>query len=348
MFPLRSRLDLSNNDYSTVLPSFPPGSAPWLTVLDLSGNRFRGEIPASYAAIPMLTSLSLGDNELTGGLPVFPPGSPLQFLVVNNNNLSGPLPAMELGSLLVLDLTSNGFSGPLDLTRLRAPVLMDLRLGGNRFGCPIVVPASSRIQRLSLGSNLFNESCAGGMGFLSGMAHVQVFDGSDNDWGGELPLYLPGEMRSFHCLRCALDTPLPATWQYHPTLSLLFLSGNRVRGTMFTMPYGLTTLDLSGCGFSGDIFMSFTYMVSGSGGRTIARTRTRNASPCVQSAPLRLRAFPLRRARAFAHVSPRPRAPVARVPSPRPPSPPRPPWRPDGLHEPHVGPVSAGARHVEQ
>jgi len=260
---LRSRLDLSNNDYSTTLPPFPLGSAPELAVLDLSSNSFRGEIPPSYGALPTLTSLNLGANLLSGDLPTFLPGSQLQFLVLNNNNLSGSLPHMDLGLLLVLDLTSNAFTGALDLARLRAPVLMDLRLGGNAFGCPIVVPPNSRVQRLSLGSNRFDSTCQGGMSFLSGMAHVQVFDGSNNAWGGELPLYLPGEMRSFHCLHCALDTPLPATWQYHPTLSLLFLSGNRVRGTMFTMPFGLTTLDLSSCNFAGDVFMSFTYMVSG-------------------------------------------------------------------------------------
>lgn len=258
-------LSLGQNGFSSLLPPFvgAEGQLPAaLCTLDLSSNQFHGPIPESYANFPQLTSLNVGRNQLTGTLPTFPEGSSLQFLVVNDNRLSGPLPTMNLQSLLIFDATANEFSGPLDLTRLQAPLLMDLRLNGNQLSCPIVVPPNSRIQRLSLGSNLFNESCDGGMDFLSSMAHLQVFDGSNNAWSGELPLYLPQEMRSFHCMRCGLDTELPGPWQFHPTLSLLFLSGNRVRGTTNSMAFGLTTLDLSNCSFSGDIFNSLTYLVS--------------------------------------------------------------------------------------
>ncbi|XP_073021823.1 pollen receptor-like kinase 4 [Primulina eburnea] len=65
-----------------------------LRIIDLSGNRFLGEIPPSVVNLNSLESLQLQDNNLTGPIPGLNQSS-LKTFRVSNNNLSGSIPDTE-------------------------------------------------------------------------------------------------------------------------------------------------------------------------------------------------------------------------------------------------------------
>ncbi|KAH6813500.1 hypothetical protein C2S51_022518 [Perilla frutescens var. frutescens] len=65
-----------------------------LRSIDLSGNRFSGEIPSSLLNLNILESLQLQENSLTGPIPGFNQSSLARFNV-SHNNLSGEIPETE-------------------------------------------------------------------------------------------------------------------------------------------------------------------------------------------------------------------------------------------------------------
>ncbi|KAI3445719.1 hypothetical protein Pfo_002384 [Paulownia fortunei] len=84
-----SDLSFKNNFISGNLMEF--ANNPKLRKIDLSGNKFHGEIPSSLPYLNSLESLLLEDNNLTGPIPGFNQSS-LQKFNVSHNNLSGAIP----------------------------------------------------------------------------------------------------------------------------------------------------------------------------------------------------------------------------------------------------------------
>lgn len=62
--------------------------------IDLSGNKFYGEISRSLLSLKFLESLQLQNNNLTGPVPEFNQSS-LKVFNVSNNNLSGSIPKTQ-------------------------------------------------------------------------------------------------------------------------------------------------------------------------------------------------------------------------------------------------------------
>ncbi|XP_058211402.1 receptor-like protein 7 [Rhododendron vialii] len=85
-------IDLSNNKFSGEIPE-SLGSLRGLQVLNISNNNLTGAIPSSLASLTALESLDLSRNELSGKIPqqliqlTF-----LAVLNVSNNNLKGRIP----------------------------------------------------------------------------------------------------------------------------------------------------------------------------------------------------------------------------------------------------------------
>jgi len=258
-------VEVANNGFTGPLPTLMTveGELPQkLGHLDLSGNEFTGSIPQSYTQLPALTALMLGGNRLTGCIPSFnktTPPQPLQFLILDDNQLTCGIPPMQLPYLSVLNVARNLLSGPLNLTVIEAPYFYLFAADSNNFSCPVLLPSQHTIQFLHIANNSFNASCGGIDSFILDLPHLQMIDASFNDWTGSLPTYLPQEMRSFQCQQCGLDTQIPGAWAQIPTLNSLFLSGNRVRGTLEQVPTYLQILDLSLCEMEGSAFSAFTW-----------------------------------------------------------------------------------------
>ncbi|KAM7481248.1 hypothetical protein LguiB_005831 [Lonicera macranthoides] len=85
-------------------------------VIDLSSNKFKGEIPYSIGSLKGLHSLNLSNNDLIGPIP---PSlgqlSYLESLDLSRNRLSGEIPAqlVLLNFLAVLFMSYNNLSGPV-------------------------------------------------------------------------------------------------------------------------------------------------------------------------------------------------------------------------------------------
>ncbi|KAB2006256.1 hypothetical protein ES319_D11G331400v1 [Gossypium barbadense] len=86
------------------------------TVIDLSSNQFRGEIPKILGELHLLIVLNLSHNCLVGPIPSSLGNLPeLESLDLSSNKLEGRIPTelKSLGFLEVLNLSQNNLKGPI-------------------------------------------------------------------------------------------------------------------------------------------------------------------------------------------------------------------------------------------
>lgn len=86
-----SALDLGYNQFNGTISSF--GNPDYLNTISLAGNQLSGTIPASLSLLTALTTLDLSNNKFTGELPDMSAMTELAQLDVANNSLSGVLGA---------------------------------------------------------------------------------------------------------------------------------------------------------------------------------------------------------------------------------------------------------------
>ncbi|XP_056846687.1 receptor-like protein 15 [Raphanus sativus] len=103
-------LDISNNNLTGVIPSWI-GELSSLNAILLSNNLLEGEIPASLFNVSNLLLLDLSANILSGGIPPHVSSANPVALFLQDNNLSGSIPATLLVNVTVLDLRNNRLSG---------------------------------------------------------------------------------------------------------------------------------------------------------------------------------------------------------------------------------------------
>ncbi|MFS7956091.1 putative protein kinase RLK-Pelle-LRR-XII-1 family [Helianthus anomalus] len=102
------------------------------------GCNLSGTIPDSIYNLSLLANFSLGENELTGSLPrgIGAMLSHLEFLQLNFNRLTGPLPSWisNCSKLRTLDMTDNMFSGKLTIDFSKLGDIEGIYLSLNNFG----------------------------------------------------------------------------------------------------------------------------------------------------------------------------------------------------------------------
>jgi Leucine-rich repeat (LRR) protein len=94
--------------------SYEGGILRYMSALDLSCNRFTGEIPTEWGNLSGIYSLNLSQNNLTGLIPSsFFNLKQIESLDLSHNNLNGRIPAqlVELTFLAVFNVSYNNFSG---------------------------------------------------------------------------------------------------------------------------------------------------------------------------------------------------------------------------------------------
>lgn len=115
-------LKLSNNSLSASIPA-QLGDLSSLVELDLTTNSLSGSLPIDLKGLRNLKKMMVGDNILDGTLPgnlFFTSLNKLQFVVLNHNNLSGPLPDVlwSMPELRFVDVSYNNLTGILPSPRL--------------------------------------------------------------------------------------------------------------------------------------------------------------------------------------------------------------------------------------
>ncbi|KAD2804391.1 hypothetical protein E3N88_37768 [Mikania micrantha] len=126
-----THLDLSDNLLSGDLPQTVGTMNLSLYVVNLSKNRFTGNIPVDLCKVPSIEVLDLSQNKLSGRLPECLGNlSNLEAMDLSNNIIKGHVPSSlgSLAQLKSLHLQNNRFEGnlPQSLQNLTRLVTMDI------------------------------------------------------------------------------------------------------------------------------------------------------------------------------------------------------------------------------
>ena len=204
--------------------------------MDLSYNRFYGEISQNWSKCAQLTSLRIAGNNITGGIPLeIGDFTRLQLLDLSSNQLVGELP-MEFGKLTSLQklmLNGNKLSGgvPLDLGSFANLEYLDL--SANRFGksIPANIGNLLKLHYLNMSNNKFNlnipiQICE--------LTHLSQLDLSYNSLEGEIPSQI-NNMQSLELLNVShnnLSGFIPTTFEIMHSLLCVNISYNELEGPL--------------------------------------------------------------------------------------------------------------------
>ncbi|KAI3821383.1 hypothetical protein L1987_08950 [Smallanthus sonchifolius] len=201
--------------------------------LNVSSNRFNGNIPFELSYFKNIQTLVLDHNYFSGTVPDWLGSlSSLTVLSFKNNSLNGILPfsLSRLVSLRVLDLSMNRLSGDVPVDFRNLTNLQVLNLESNPFG-PSFPVLHHRLLVLWLRKNRFGNGIQGYD--LRTFYQLQKLDLSSNELNGPFPDYL------FSL----------------PSLSYLNISGNKFTGKLSNVSCSdeLEMVDLSYNRFTGEL-----------------------------------------------------------------------------------------------
>ncbi|KAL7615758.1 hypothetical protein Lser_V15G00537 [Lactuca serriola] len=179
-------LDLSMNRFSgDIMMSFPRVCSG-LVVANLSTNYFTGEITTSMDVCPKLEYIDVSSNHLTGNL--WFGINRFKELSVSENRLNGTLPAWIFQgncTLQAMDLSGNAFSGgiPKEISNCKNMTILDL--SGNHFTdkIPTEIGLITKLEQLLLGNNSLSKEIPES---LVGLTNLKNLDLSRNNFTGDI------------------------------------------------------------------------------------------------------------------------------------------------------------------
>ncbi|KAF3782142.1 putative LRR receptor-like serine/threonine-protein kinase [Nymphaea thermarum] len=268
-------IDVTVNRLSGAIPaSFPPNCGNLVNV-NLSSNRFSGDILGYFDGCVKLQVLDLSSNSFMG-LP-WKGFARLQEFSISGNNISGELSAEIFSKeckLRVLDLSDNTIFGTIPVEIVRCQGLVFLNLWGNKLSgrIPAEIGQLQELEVLNLGNNSFDPGIPRS---LVNCSNLTFLDLSRNGFVGDIPPTI-GEFRQIQSLSLhgnnftggiassgILKIPnimhldlsfnqfsgnLPLELTRVPTLKFLILTGNSFSGSIppeFGNLTGLQALDVS-------------------------------------------------------------------------------------------------------
>ncbi|XP_024971257.1 probable LRR receptor-like serine/threonine-protein kinase At1g74360 [Cynara cardunculus var. scolymus] len=179
-------LDLSVNRFSGNISMSFPIICSSLVVANLSENKFSGEIGSSIDGCPKLEYVDLSANSLTGNL-WFGFHRFKKFAVCENrlNNKLQTWIFPENCSLQELDLSENSLAGEIPKEISNCKNLTILNLWGNYFSgkIPGELGLIPNLQQLSLGNNTLDSQIPES---LLGLKKLEFLDLSRNSFGGDI------------------------------------------------------------------------------------------------------------------------------------------------------------------
>ncbi|CAI9273907.1 unnamed protein product [Lactuca saligna] len=227
-------LDLSTNHLSGSLQQFlcpKIQESRQLKVLNLANNNLSGAIPDCWVNWDSLYVLNLENNRLSGGIPRSVGEVPsLRSLNIRRNNLSGKIPmsVMSSRSLLIIDLADNELTGITLNPKWRK---------------------ATRLKLLSLRSNMLDGK------FPTELCHltsVQILDLADNNLSGSIPTCF-NNFTIMSGKESSTPIILYDEFDQNQVLGSASLVTKGRESSYSTILYLVTTLDLSGNRFSGNI-----------------------------------------------------------------------------------------------
>ncbi|KDP22861.1 hypothetical protein JCGZ_00448 [Jatropha curcas] len=249
-------VDLSHNRLSGEIPSTHCEGHQNLSYIDLRNNSLSGSIPSSLFAIPSLQKVQLSLNQLGGQFPDFSNVSLslLDTLDLSSNNLEGLIPnrVFDLKRLNVLLLSSNKFNGTIQLDRIqKLSNLTRLDLSYNYV--TVESAASSSLSSYPQLNTLNLASCnLTKFPDLSNQSQLTMLDLSENQITGLVPRWIwkvgngsPVYLNLSHNHLDGLEQPYSV-----PSLNILDLHSNRLKGRIPNPPPFVTYVDYSNNNFA--------------------------------------------------------------------------------------------------
>ncbi|XXG46834.1 hypothetical protein AAC387_Pa02g1577 [Persea americana] len=223
-----------NNFTGEIPPSIFSGNCV-LQILDLSGNKFYGEIPKEVSNCKVLVSLNLSGNRFAGKIPSqIGSLSSLESLYLGSNNLSSEIPdsLLNCSTLAFLDLSKNNFGGTIQNIFKQFVQLKFLLLHGNNYTDGIVSSGILRlpnIERLDLSFNMFNEKLPIEISEMSSLKFLIL---AQNQFFGSIPSEF-GKLSGLQALDLSFNSltgKIPPSIGNMTSLLWLMLANNTLTG----------------------------------------------------------------------------------------------------------------------
>ncbi|XP_062182480.1 LRR receptor-like serine/threonine-protein kinase EFR [Phragmites australis] len=287
-------LNLQMNSFTGRLPDYVGNLSRKLLVIDATGNKLAGGIPATLSNLSSLSSLILLNNQLSQAIPAsIMTMESLERIDISGNSFVGPIPTQigMLRRLVQLFLNNNNFSGSIPDGLGNLTMLEYISLSHNQLSSGL--PASLFLLDNLVYLNLSQNSLTGALpSDLGHMKQIDKIDLSANNLAGSLPdsfeqlamlTYLNMSHNSF-------KGSIPYTFRSLISLATLDLSSNNLSGTIPMYLAGLTYLtslnlsfnELQGPVPDGGVFRSIT-LQSLIGNDGLCGAPRLGFSPCQES-----------------------------------------------------------------
>ncbi|KAL9994967.1 putative non-specific serine/threonine protein kinase [Helianthus debilis subsp. tardiflorus] len=228
-------LDMSGNLMKGAIPKEIQKSLPSITRLNLSGNYLEGPIPSLIGDLSELETLDLSQNRFSGEVPLglFTNLTRLEVLKLSNNIFHGEVLSGNLSfklRLSILHLDGNYFSGKIgDLDDKRSilsgPSLLDI---SNNFFTGSI---PGWISNMSYESELVVRNNRLGGQFPCGTNSFTFLDISQNHFSGSIPSCLVSEsLKHLHLGSNAFTGSIPSSFCNLTNILTLDIGNNRLFG----------------------------------------------------------------------------------------------------------------------
>ena len=183
------------NNFNSVIPAldFSWYDSPNINILDLSSNKFHGQIPESICNVTSLEILDLSNNSLNGTIPqcFFSTSINLRVLNLRRNNLIGKISDTFPSncSLQTLNVNKNLLEGMLPKSLANCINLEVLAIGNNQIHdvFPCYLKGILNLRALVLQLNKFYGSIGCGWPNVT-WPMLQIVDLASNNFSGKLSI----------------------------------------------------------------------------------------------------------------------------------------------------------------
>ncbi|XP_059462706.1 receptor kinase-like protein Xa21 [Corylus avellana] len=228
-------INLINNHISGTLPTDLCSHCPNLRYLELTDNKFSGQLPSQMNYCRELVDLSLSDNKFDGSIPKgFGSLEKLEYLFLGGNILTGNIPPTisNLSRLVEFSIGENNIKGsiPSDLWRLSNLELLYLYQNYLTGTIPQSLFNMSSLQRISLFNNSLYGNLLSNSEFSCPSLERLAF--ALNNFSGLIPSYLSNcsKLVLLDLGSNILSGPIPKSLGHLKYLQKLGLNDNQLTG----------------------------------------------------------------------------------------------------------------------